>query len=86
MCEILKITLWPLSWGNHKGNSVERYHRFLNKTQTIIGQDRGTHHTFVQNVKTSQYAWNSAPIDNTDIPCCLAAVGRHFMFPMDVDL
>ena len=37
MCKILKLTLWPLSRGNHKGDSVEHYHRFLNKTQTING-------------------------------------------------
>ena len=38
MCKLLKLIFWPLSRGNHKGNSVERYHRFLNKTQTISGQ------------------------------------------------
>ena len=86
MCSILKIKFWPLARGNHKGNSVERYHRFLNKTQAIVGQDRGTHDTFKQNIKTSQYAWNSAPIDDTDIPRCLPAVGRIFKFPMDVEL
>ena len=32
MCTILDITYWPLSRGNHKGNSVEKFHRFLNKT------------------------------------------------------
>jgi len=42
-----------LARGNHKGNSVEKYHPFLNKTQMIVGQD-----TFVKNSKTSQYAWN----------------------------
>ena len=35
MYKVLNITLWPLAHGNHKGNSVEKYHRFLNKTQTI---------------------------------------------------
>ena len=84
MCKTLKLTFWPLSRGNHKGNSVERYHRFLNKTQTICGQDRGTHEVFHQNVKTSQYAWNSAPIDDTYIPRCVAAVGREFRFPLDI--
>ena len=29
---------------------------------------------------------NSAPIDDTDIPRSLAAVGRHFKFPIDVNL
>ena len=86
MCKRLNINVWPLSRGNHKGRSVERYHRFLNKTQTINGEDRGSHHTFIENSKTSQYAWNSAPIDDTDIPRCVAAVGRHFQFPMDVQL
>ena len=32
MCVALDIVFWPLSRGNHKGLSVERYHRFLNKT------------------------------------------------------
>ena len=86
MCEQLKITFWALSRGNHKGLSVERYHRYLNKTQAIVGNDRGTHKTFIQNAKTSQYAWNSAPIDNTDIVRSLVAVGREFRFPLDIEL
>jgi len=31
MCTELKIMLWPLARGNHKGNSVEKYHCFLDK-------------------------------------------------------
>ena len=86
MCIALKMVFWPLARGNHKAMRVECYHRFLNKTQTIVGQDRGTHETFIQNAKTSQYAWNSAPIDDTDISRSMAAVGRDFKFPMDVEL
>ena len=67
-CNTLKITFWTLARVNHKGNSVERYHCVLDKTQTICGTDRGTHHTFATNIKTPQYAWNTAPIDNTNIP------------------
>ena len=84
MCTALKLTLWPLSRGNHKGNSVEKYHRFLNKTQAIAGSDRGTHLTLVQNTKTSQYAWNSAPINGTDVTRSMPTVGRDFRFPLDV--
>ena len=65
---------------------MEKYYQFLNKTQTIVGQDRGTHQSFIKNSKASQYAWNNAPIDNTDKPRCPAAVGRYFQFPMDVSL
>ena len=86
MCNRLDFIFWPLSCGNHKALGVEKYHRFLNKTQTIVGQDRRTNHSFKENSKTSQYAWNSVPIDDTDIPRCLAAVGRHFKFLLDVDL
>jgi hypothetical protein len=85
VCTILKITMWPLARGNHKGLSVERYHRFLNKTQAIAGQDRGTHEVFQQNAKTSQYAWNSAPIDDTDVMRSVAAIGREFRFPLDIE-
>ena len=86
MCDCLRIVYWCLSRGNHKGNSVERYHRFLNKTQAIAGNDRGTHDVYIQNAKTSQYAWNSAPIDGTDITRSMAAIGRNFRFPLDVEL
>ena len=41
---------------------------------------------FHQNVRTSQYAWNSAPIDDTDIPRCVVAIGREFRFPLDIEL
>ena len=41
---------------------------------------------FHQNTKTSQYTWNSTPIDNTDIPRCVAAFGREFRFPPDIEL
>ena len=49
MCKLLKIKLWNLAHENHKLNSVEKYHRFLNKTQAIVGKDRGSHNVFIQN-------------------------------------
>ena len=39
MCAALGIIYWPLAGGNHKGTSVEKYHRFLKKMQAISGQD-----------------------------------------------
>ena len=84
MCKALKINLWPLTQGNHKGLSDEKYHQFLNKTQTIVGQERGTHLSIFQNVKTSQYAWNSAPVYNTDISRSPDAVRRELQLPLDI--
>ena len=67
ICKAPKITYWCISRGNHKGNSVEKNCRFLNKTQKITGGDQVTHADFIQNAKTSQHAWNSALIDDTYI-------------------
>ena len=86
MCKTLGFTFWPLSRGDYKALSIERYYRFLNETQTIVGQNCWTYQIFLENCKTSQYAWNSTPIDTTDIPCCIAAVGHHFKFLMDIGI
>ena len=56
MCASLGTIYWPLVCENHKGTSVEKYHRFLNKTQTTAIQDIGINDIFLQNAKTSQYA------------------------------
>ena len=55
MCTALGIIYCPLARGNHKGMSVEKYHRFINKMQATTGQDRGTHDVFLQNLKTYKY-------------------------------
>ena len=34
-CKCLQITFLPLEISNHKENGVEKYYRFLNKTQAI---------------------------------------------------
>ena len=85
MCKSLQIKFWPLASVNNKGNSVEKYHRFLNKTQSIVGQDRVSHDKMTQNVKTSQYAWNSAIYDN-DVMRSVATGGRELRFPLYMEL
>ena len=86
MCDPLKIIYWWISRGNYKGNSVKKFHQFLNKTQNITGGDQGTHGGFIRNAKTSQYAWNNSPIYDTDISWRLTEIGREFIFPLDVDI
>ena len=39
--KVLKLIFWPLSRGNHKGNSVERYHRFLTKLKLLVDRKEG---------------------------------------------
>ena len=86
MCAALGIIYWPLARGNHKGINIEKYHLFLKKTQSISGQDRVTHEVFLQNKKTSQYAWNSASIDGIDILRSVSSAGWEFRFLLDVKL
>ena len=85
ICTILCIHFCPLYRDKHKGNNTERSHRFLNKTQTIGGNDRGTQKCFLKNAKTTQFAWNSAPMDNTNITRSVPTVGRDFKFPLDIE-
>ena len=86
MCKALKIHLWRLAQGNHIGLLVEKYHRFLKKTQTIVCQYRGTHLSILKMPKLPNMLGISAPIDNTDISLSLSAVGREFRFPLDIKL
>ena len=86
MYTALKIHLRPQAQGNHKGILVEKCHRFLNKTQTIMGQDRGSRLYILQNPKTSQYAWNSTLIETTEISQSLVEVTREFRLPLDIEI
>jgi len=67
MCDILRIKYWVLTRSNHKGLSVERFHRFVNKVETIAGTDRGTQNGLICTAQTAQFAWNSALIDGTGV-------------------
>ena len=86
MCKFLKITLWPLSHGNNKGNSVENHHQLLKKKQAISGQNHVIHDVFILNAKTTQYARNSAPIDDTDMIHSVTYFGRELIFNLDKEL
>ena len=65
---------------------MEKYRRFINKTQAIAGQDCGNHDVFIQNAKTYQYAWNSSPIDGTEVVIIIEDVGRELIFSLDREL
>jgi hypothetical protein len=86
MCEALSIRFHAAAKGNHKAVSVERYFRFVNKAVTIATNDRDDPTVWVPASMTAGYAWNSSPIDGTDILRSVAAVGRPFQFPIDISL
>ena len=65
---------------------VDKFHRFLNKAIIIAADNRGTNDVFVTADVAAGYAWNSSPIDGTDIILCIPIIGRELRFPLDVDV
>ena len=86
MCDALNLNYDVLAKRNHKGLTVEHFHRFLNKSITIAAEDRGTNNVFVPAGIDADYAWNSAPIDDTDIRRSIPDIGRELHFPIDINL
>jgi hypothetical protein len=86
VCKLLNIEHHVAARGNHKAVGVEKFHRFLNKAVAIAANDRGTVVVFVELAHTATYAWNSSPIDGTDIICSIPVVGWPFRFPFDISL
>ena len=86
ICKALRINYEILAKRNHKGLLVEKFHRFLNKVITIAAEDRGTNDIFVAAGVVAGYAWNSSPIDRTDILRSVPAIGRKLRFTLDVDV
>ena len=84
MCAKLNIRCHVVAKRNHKAVGVERFHRFLNHSQRICSEERGTPATFVECGLTTAYAWNASPIDGTDILRSVPAIGRELKFPLDI--
>ena len=85
MCDALSLNYDVLAKRNHKGLTVEHYHRFLNKSVTIGAEDRGTNDIFVPAGIAVGYAWDSAPKDGTDILRSILAIGRELHFSIDIN-
>ena len=86
MCQALNLNYDVLAKRNHKELSVEHFHRFLNKSVTIAAKERGTNDIFVLASIAAVYAWNSVPIDGTDIIRSVPAISRSLNLPLDINL
>jgi hypothetical protein len=60
--------------------------RCVNKAVTTAIYDHDDSNVWVPASMTACYAWNSSPIDGTNILHSVAAVGRPFLFPIDISL
>ena len=86
MCNALRLNYDVLAKRNHKGLTVEHFHRFFNKSVTIAVEDRGTNEISFPTGIATGYAWNSALIDGTNILRSIPAIGRELHFPLDINL
>ena len=86
MCDCLTINYEVVDKRNHKGISVEIFHRFLNKYMTIASNDKDTVGIFTKTGITAAYVWDSALIDGTKIIYIMPIIGRKLRFPLNVNL
>ena len=80
MYQALNLDYDVLARLNHKGLSIEYFHRFINKRVPIAAEERGTNDIFVPTSIAAAYAWNSVPIDGTDIIRSVPTIGRSLHF------
>ena len=81
MCEALYLNHDILAKRNHKGFTVEHFHRFFNKRIYTVTEERGTNDNFVPVGVAASYAWNSTPIDGTTIIRSIPVSVGSFSFP-----
>ena len=75
ICKSLNIRLHRAAKRNHKAIGVERFHRFLNRFNTLVSHHRETFTCFVESSMIAAYAWNAMTIDGTDIVRSIPAIG-----------
>ena len=85
-CQVLSIGFHVVSCGNHKAILSERFHQYLNKVQQIYSANCKSYDKWIKGVHYACYAWNTAPIDGTNVAHSYAAMGRKSPFPLDVAL
>ena len=84
--DALKIRVHVAAARNHKTVGVEHFHKFLNHACKVFGKECETSECLVECGMLSAYAWNSSPIDSTEIVRNMPAIGRELKFPMDVHI
>jgi hypothetical protein len=61
------IAYHVVSAEQHEGILCERFHRYMNKVQRLMGLDMANHFNWMINASFAAYAWNAAPVDGTDV-------------------
>jgi hypothetical protein len=75
-CDNLGIEHYAASPEDHNAILCEQFHQYLNKVQKIGAADLGTMEQWRMNTLFATYAWNSSPIDGTDLQRSFVAKAR----------
>jgi hypothetical protein len=62
----------------------ERFHRHLNKVERLRVINQKSYEKWKTNAIFASYAWNTSPIDGTNVIISFAAKAGTFSFPLDV--
>ena len=86
VCKALKLNYDIFTKSNDEELSVKHFHRFLNKSTTIVMINRQNNNVFVPARIAEGYTCISAPIDGTDTLRSTIAIGRELRFSIDMNL
>ena len=82
---ILGIAHYCVTKEKHRAVICERFHQYLNKVEKIHAAECQSYEEWLMGALFAVYAWNSSPVDGTDIGRAVAAIGREFPFPIDIE-
>ena len=86
MYQALNLNYDNLAKHHHKGPPIKHFRHFLNISITITTEERGTNDILVPVSIATRYAWNSAPIDGTDICRSILANVREYHITIEINL
>jgi hypothetical protein len=81
--DLLQINCHVLSGDNHNPMMVERINWYLAKGLKIMTNEQDSVRIALKAILLLFYAWNSCPIQGTDISRNLVAIGHEFAFSID---
>ena len=84
MCEILQVQYIVVPPEMHDAILSERFHRYMNKIQTITQAETQSYEQWKMGTLFATYAWNASPVDGLDVIRSFAAKARTFRFPLDI--
>lgn len=85
-CQSLNLNYVILAKRNHKRFTFDHFRCFLNKSVTIISEERDTNNISVSTGIATGYAWIGVPIDDINTLHSIPGIGQEINFPIAINL